>query len=92
MKSGVKPVVAANFVRDAGSVLDHRELEHRLRVVCHRAVGIDGDRHRPHPEEPERNEAECKHRRGDHQRVEPHPADQVRDAHQADDVRPASTR
>ena len=51
-----------------GMRLDQRQLEHRLRVVGHRAVGVDRDRHRAHAEEAERDEAEREDRRRQHQR------------------------
>ena len=51
-KSGVKPksfwISPAMF----GMCLDGRQLEHRLRVVGHRAVGIHRDGHRPMPRNP----------------------------------------
>ena len=57
-------------VLDARDLLDQRQLVHRLRVVGHRTVRVDGDRHRAHAEEAERDEAEREHGRGDHQRAD----------------------
>ena len=51
-----------------GICLDDRQLEHRLRVVGDRAVGIDRDRHRAHAQEAERHQAEREHGRRQHQR------------------------
>jgi len=81
-----EPVVAHDLFPDAGDVLDDRQLEHRLRVVGDGPVGIDRDRHRPHAEEAERHQAERKHRRRNHQRVETHLADPIGHAHQGDDA------
>ncbi len=67
-KLHVEAVVALELLLDAGHLLDDRQLEHRLGVVGHRAVGVDGDRHRAHAEEPERHEAEREHGRREHQR------------------------
>jgi hypothetical protein len=47
--------------------LDDRQLEDRLRVVGDRAVRVDGDRHRTHAEEAERDEAEREDRGRQHQ-------------------------
>ena len=66
-KSGSKPnssLISRARVRLAG---DRRQLENRLRVVGHRTVGIDGDRHRPHAQEAERHQAEREHRGREHQ-------------------------
>ena len=57
-KSGVKPNLRLDFARDAGMCFDLRELEHRLGVVGHRAVAVDGDGHRAHAQEAEGHEAE----------------------------------
>ena len=51
----------------SGNAFDHRQLEHRLRVVGDRTVGVDGNRHRTHAEEAEGHEAEREHRRRQHQ-------------------------
>ena len=66
-KSGSKPNSLLNLAARVRLAGDGRQLENRLRVVGHRAVRIDGDRHRPHAEEAERHEAEREHRRGEHQ-------------------------
>ena len=55
---------ALQLLLDARNRLDQRQLEHRLRVVGHRAVGVDGDGHRAHAEEAERHQAEREDRRG----------------------------
>ena len=73
---------------DAGNLLDQRELVDRLRVVGDRAVGIDGDGHRPHAEEAEGHQAEGEHRRGNHQVAEAQLADEVADGHQRDHGEP----
>ena len=71
---------------DAGDLLDRRELVDRLRVVGHRAVGVDGDRHRSHAEEAERDEAEREDRRRDHADVaQAQRAHSVRDGHERHD-------
>ena len=67
-KFGVKPKSLLDLLRDARDLLDGRELEHRLRVVRHRAVRVDGDRHRTHAEESEGDETEREYSRSDHQR------------------------
>ena len=67
-----------------------RELEDRLRVVGHRAIGVDRDRDRPHAEEPERDQAEGEDRGRDHQvaALKIVGADAVGDGHQRDDAHP----
>ena len=69
-KFGCEAEVALDFsVEMFGSDCDRRQLEDRLGVVGDRAVGIDGDRHRPHAQEAERDQAERKHARGEHQLI-----------------------
>ena len=63
-KSGLKPncfSISASDARDGRSICG--ELVNGLRVVRHRAVAIDRDRHRPHAEEAEGHEAEREDRR-----------------------------
>ncbi len=79
-------VVALDLLLDPGSLLDHRQLENRLRVVGDRPIGVDGDRHGPHSEKAKRDEAERKHGSGNHQRIKTCLADPVGNAHQADDA------
>ena len=68
-KSGVKPNSFSTSASMPGIVFDLRELEHRLRVVRHRAVAVDRDRHRAHAQEAEGDQAEREHGRVDHERV-----------------------
>ena len=86
-KSSVEAEVLLDLGLDVRDVLDQRELVDRLRVVRHRAVGVDRDRHRAHAEEAEGDQAEGEHRRREHQRRRaPMPSlTQVRDAHQGRD-------
>jgi hypothetical protein len=81
----VDAVVALERLFDVRNLLDQRELEHRLGVVGHGAVGVDRDRHRAHAEEAEGDQAEREDRRRDHDRTQPERADAVRDAHQHHD-------
>ncbi len=80
----VDVVVALQLALDVRHLLNQRELVHRLRIVRHRAVGIDGDGHRAHAEESESHQAEGEHGRGQHQRAQSVGADVVADAHQQD--------
>ena len=83
---GVEAEVALQLRLDVRDRLDQRQLVDGLRVVGHRAVAVDGDRHRAHAEEAERDQAEGEDRRGQHQiAAAPWPADAVGDAHQDDD-------
>ena len=66
----IEAEVASNFLPDVRQGFDHRQFEDRLRVVGHRSVGVDRDRHRAHAEEAEGHQAEGEHRRGDHQAAE----------------------
>ena len=91
-KLGLKPKSRSISVRDVRHPLDRGELEHGLSVVGDRAVGVDGDCHRPHAEEAERHESEGEDRRGEHQLAEAVEADPVADGHQADDRRGPSNR
>ena len=50
--------VLLEFLLDVRNLLDQRKLVDRLRVVGHRAVGIDRDRHRTHAQEAESHQAE----------------------------------
>ena len=67
---------------DVRHLLDQRELVDRLRVVGHRAVGVDGDGDRAHAEEAEGHQAEGEDGRSQHQRAEAEVADEVADGHQ----------
>ena len=69
-----------------GHMLDDGKLENRLRVVRDRAIRVDGNRDRPHPQKPERDETEGEHGRRDHQRAEAEQAHIVRNRHEADDA------
>ena len=80
-----EPIVTLNLSGRRRHLFDRRQLEHRLRVVRYRTVGVDGDRHGAHAKEPERHEAERKHGRRNHQRSETHVTDQKRDGHQQHD-------
>ena len=66
----VEAEVLLHLLLDVGNGLDERELVHGLGVVGHRAVGVDGDGDRAHPQEAERHEAEGEDRRGEHQGAE----------------------
>ena len=68
-KSTSKPYVFFSSALMSGNLLDRRELVDRLRVVGHRTVGVDRDRHRTHAEEAERDEAEREDGRRDHRRI-----------------------
>ena len=59
-----------------------RKLIDRLRVVRHRAVGIDRDRDRPHAEEPEGHQTEREDRGRQHESAQAEGADAVGDGHQ----------
>ena len=56
-----------------GHLLDQRQFVNRLRVVGHRAVGVDRDGDRSHAEEAEGHQAEGKHRRGSQPSSAPRP-------------------
>ena len=88
IEAHVESVVALQRCRDPGDLLDHRKLEDRLRVVGDRAVGIDGDRHRAHAEEAERDKAEREHRRRVHERglLRTDRAHVIGSGHQRDDA------
>ena len=77
-KSDVDAEILLQFLLDVRHRFDQRKLVHRLRVVRHRSVGIDGDRHRAHAQETERHEAERKHRRRQHQVLQTLQAEEVR--------------
>src|SRR6266446_3694140 len=81
----VDAVVALERLRHVRNLLDEGQLEDRLGIIGDGAVGIHRDRHRPHAEEAERDQAEREDRRRDHQRPQPERADHVRDPHQHDD-------
>ena len=61
-------VLLLELCLDAGDLFDLRQLVDRLRVVGDRTVRVDGDRHRAHAEEAERDQAEREDRRRHHQR------------------------
>ena len=84
----VEAVVPLQRAFDPGKGLDHRQLEHGLRVVGDGTVGVHRDRHRPHAEEAEGHQAEGEHRRREHERAEAQRAHQVRDAHEHHDDDP----
>ena len=71
-KFDVDVEVLLQFLSMFGNLLDQRQFVHRLRVVRHRAVGIDGDGDRAHAQESERHQAEREHRRGDHHGAQAH--------------------
>ena len=79
---------------DVGHLLDQREFIDGLCVVGHRAVGIDRDGHRPHAEEAEGNQAEGKHRCGNHggRHAQTHLAEEVGNRHQSDHRQPQVIR
>ena len=81
---GREPVAVPEFLLHARNVLDERQLEDRLRVVGHRSVRVDGNRHRSHPQKSERDQTERKYRRRLHQRGE-RGAHGVGNAHQSGD-------
>ncbi len=64
---GVETEFVFDLSASVGLAGEGGEFEDRLGVVGHGAIRIDGDRDRPHPQEPERDEAEGKHGRGNHQ-------------------------
>ena len=67
-KSGVEAEVLLDLRLDARAAARCATARrHGLRVVGHRPVGIHRDGHRPHPQEPERHQAEREHRGRDHQ-------------------------
>jgi hypothetical protein len=70
LEVGREAEVLLDLVLDAGDRLDGRELEDRLGVVGHRAVGVDGDGHRAHAQEAEGDQAEGEDGRGHHQAPE----------------------
>ena len=61
------------------NLLDQRQLENRLRVVRHRAIGIDRDGDRAHAQESERHQTKREHRRRQQ-------SWQLRQSHRADVV------
>src|SRR5262249_36384456 len=50
--------LASNLFGDAGDLFDEREFVYGLGVVGDRAIGVDGDRDRAHPEEAEGDQPE----------------------------------
>src|SRR4029077_15575834 len=64
---------------DVGNLLDQGKFIDGLRVVRHRAVGIDCDCDRAHAQKPESHQTERKNRRGDHQVAEATEAYQIPD-------------
>ena len=66
-KFGSNPKSLLHLGLDVRDVLDERELVDGLRVVGHRAVGVDRDGDRAHAEEAEGDEAEGEDRRGHHE-------------------------
>ena len=52
---------------DAGNIFDQRQLVDGLSIVGNRPVGIDGNRHRPHAQEAERDQAKREDGRSQHQ-------------------------
>ncbi len=67
---------------NAGNLLDQRKLEDGLGVVGDGAVGVDGDRYRPHAQESESHQSESEHRRCNHQVAKSQLANHVADGHQ----------
>ena len=51
-----------------GHCFDQRQFIYRLRVVGHRTIRVDRDRHRPHAQESERHQSEREHCRRQHSR------------------------
>ena len=78
---------------DIGDLLDDGQLEHRLGVVRHGTVGVDGDRHRSHAQKAEGDQPERKDGRSDHEHAEPQGADPVGGPHEGhdDDPEPVGT-
>ena len=92
LKLTVKPYCFWSSCSMFGNLFDLRQLVDRLRVVGHRAVGVDGNRHRAHAEEAEGHETEREDRRRHHQGTPPIIVDvrsidghQVGNRHQAHD-------
>ena len=81
----VEPVVVPELLLNSRLLLDERELENRLCVVGDRAVRIDCDRHWPHSQESERDQAKSEYSRRDHQSSEALGAHQESDGHQNHD-------
>ncbi len=63
----VDVVVLPEFSFNPRNLLDERKLVNGLRVVGHRAVGIDGDGHWAHAKKAESHQSESKHRLGHHE-------------------------
>src|SRR5450432_1828231 len=81
----VPAVALLDLLLDARERLDDRQLVHRLRVVGHGAVRIDGDRHGAHAEEAEGHEAEGEDGGRLHDVAEAAHAHEVGDAHEYDE-------
>ncbi len=63
----VDVVVSLQFALDIRHLLDQRQFVHRLCVVRHRSVGIDGDGHGSHAEEAEGHQTKGEHGGSKHQ-------------------------
>ena len=64
---GIEAELLLDFVASVGLAGERRQFKDRLRVVGHRAIRINRDRHRPHSQEAKRDEAERKHRGREHE-------------------------
>src|SRR5687768_18606922 len=68
---GIESEVPTDLLARPRLAGNRRELKNRLGVVGNRAIRIDGDRDRPHPQKAEGNQSEGKYGWREHNRAQP---------------------